>query len=875
MQPTPRTFTSKVSWRAFVLFVCCALVPLSALALLSLREVSTELRVQTERRLRRASKAVGLELNKRLLGLEAFIGVPEAQTPRLGDEDLPRPFLGVVRVTPDGNAIPVSGRPTTAPPLTPEQLRHLADGHAVLSIVPGDEIPARFFLSRTLARGASGADVLHGEINPDYLWSMEGESSVDYATRIVVIDKSGQVLLSSFEHPAAAAITHRSTAGPSGQFTWNDGTEDYFASYWSLFLQRRYLAPNWVVVLAQPTSDILAPIAVFKRIFVLVALLSLLVVLLLSVGQIRRILQPLDRLLAATRRLALGHLDTRVQVTSGDEFEDLADSFNQMAGQLGRQFDALAMRYELTLTLSRSGGTADILQPGIEILARHLGPAVFEVWMRDGAGATLACLARAGSMPGAPPPVDPAAPAPAEIARVATEGQPCANHSLSAAPAAFVSCHPLRDGGRTLGVLAAFTAHPLDSLALASLASAAEEIAQSFARQRMAAALARSEEQIRQLQKMEAIGRLAGGVAHDFNNLLTVIIGYTQMMLDELPPGDSRLSDLQAVRQTADRAAQLTQQLLAFSRKQVLAPALLDLGAVISGLTAMLRRLVGASIELVFVPAPQPCLVLLDRGQLEQVIMNLVVNARDAMPDGGRITIEATLVAPEAPPPGSPPAAPSALQALLRVSDTGVGMDEGTMARIFEPFFTTKAPGKGTGLGLATVFGIVAQSEGTIHVDSAPGRGTTFSLRFPLAEGSVESRDTRAAIPVRGDETILVVDDEQAVLTLLRRGLSALGYTVLCANRPSDALRLAEQHPGPIHLLLTDMVMPEMNGAMLTERIAALRPGIAALQMSGYTEHRHDASPARGSQPAFLQKPFMPEAVAKAVRAVLDAAMLP
>ena len=391
----------------------------------------------------------------------------------------------------------------------------------------------------------------------------------------------------------------------------------------------------------------------------------------------------------------------------------------------------------------------------------------------------------------------------------------------------------------------------------------------------MAAALARSEEQIRQLQKMEAIGRLAGGVAHDFNNLLTVIIGYTQMMLDELPPGDSRLSDLQAIRQTADRAAQLTQQLLAFSRKQVLAPALLDLGAVVSGLTAMLRRLVGASIEVVFVPAPQPCLVLLDRGQLEQVIMNLVVNARDAMPDGGRITIEAALVAPEAPPPGSAPAGPDAQQVLLRVSDTGVGMDEATMARIFEPFFTTKAPGKGTGLGLATVFGIVAQSGGTIHVDSAPGRGTTFSLRFPVTEGRVETSEPGSAGLARGDETILVVDDEQEVLTLLGRFLTAQGYTVLCANRPSEALRLAEQHPGPIHLLLTDMVMPEMNGAVLTERVVALRPSTVALQMSGYTEHRPAALPIHGNGPTFLQKPFTPEAVVRAVRTALDSATKP
>ena len=863
MRRRPRTFTSKVSWRTFVLFVCCALVPLSSLALLSLSEVSTELRTQTERRLRRASKAVGLELNKRLLALESVIGVPESQTPALGDEGLPRPFRGVVRVTAAGGLVPLSGQPITPPPLTREQLDHLSNGQAVLSIVANEGGPARFYLSRALVPHRAGADLLHGEINPGYLWSMEGEAALDYATRVVVLDEAGRVLLTSLDPAAAARVARRARGGPSGQFTWRDGDEEQFASYWSLFLRRRYLTPSWVVALTSPTRDTFAPIAVFKRTFLLVALLSFLFVLLLSFGQIRRILHPLDRLHAATRRLALGRLDTRVQIASGDEFEDLANSFNQMAGQLGRQFDTLAMRYELTLALGR-GGAAASLQPCMEILARHLGLLAIGVWTRD--GDTLTRTALAGAAPESLPATERLAAGSGEIGRIAAEGRPCANLALGADPAQRLSGHPLRDGERTVGVLAALAARPLDSMALASLASAAEEIGQSLARQRVADALARSEEQVRQLQKMEAIGRLAGGVAHDFNNLLTVITGYSQMLLDELPPGDPRLSDLQAIRQTADRAAQLTGQLLAFSRKQVLAPARIDLSAVVAGLASMLRRLVGANIELVFRPAPQPCLVVIDRGQLEQVLMNLVVNARDAMPDGGRITIETALLAPE------DPALPAPRQVLLRVSDTGVGMDETTKARIFEPFFTTKAPGKGTGLGLATVFGIVAQSGGTIQVDSAPGRGTAFSIRFLLDEGPAEVAASAVASNLRGDETLLVVDDEPGVLALLRRGLSAQGYTVLCADRPAAALRLAEQHPGPIHLLLTDMVMPEMNGATLTERIVALRPGIAALQMSGYTEHRRPAPPGPGPAPAFLQKPFAPDVLARAVRAALDAA---
>ena len=863
MRRHPRTFTSKVSWRAFVLFVCCALVPLSSLALLSLSEVSTELRIQTERRLRRASKAVGLELNKRLLALESVIGVPESQTPARGDEGLPRPFRGVVRVTAAGDIVPFSGQPITPPSLTRAQLDHLKSGQTVLSVVPSGGTPLRFYLSRAVTPQLGATDILHGEINLAHLWSMEGEAALDYATRLVVLDEAGQVLLTSLDPAAAALVARQAKGGPSGQFTWRDGHEEQFASYWSLFLRRRYLTPNWVVALTSPTRDTFAPIAAFKRTFLLVALLSFLFVLLLSFGQIRRILHPLDRLHAATRRLALGRLDTRVEVASGDEFEDLANSFNQMAGQLGRQFDTLAMRYELTLALGR-GGAAASLQPCMEILARHLDLLAIGVWTRD--GDTLAPTARAGTAPESLPATERLAVGSGEIGCIAAEGRSCSNLVIAPDSPHRLSGHPLRDGERTVGVLAAVAARPLDSMALASLASAAEEIGQSLARQRVADALAHSEEQVRQLQKMEAIGRLAGGVAHDFNNLLTVITGYSQMLLDELPPGDSRRPDLQAIRQTADRAAQLTGQLLAFSRKQVRAPARLDLSTVVAGLASMLRRLVGANIELVFRPAPQPCLVVIDRGQLEQVLMNLVVNARDAMPDGGRITIETALLAPEDPAPPAP------RQVLLRVSDTGVGMDETTKARIFEPFFTTKGPGKGTGLGLATVFGIVAQSGGTIQVDSAPGRGTAFSIRLILDEGPAEVAESAVASNLRGDATLLVVDHEPGVLALLRRSHTAQGYTDLCADPPPEALRLAERHPGPLHLLLTDMVMPEMNGATLTERIVALRPGIAVLQMSGYTEHRPPVSAGSGAGPAFLQKPFAPDVLARAVQSALAAA---
>ena len=429
---------------------------------------------------------------------------------------------------------------------------------------------------------------------------------------------------------------------------------------------------------------------------------------------------------------------------------------------------------------------------------------------------------------------------------------------------AFVG-HPLLVEGRLVGVAAAFARAPLDGLALDGFASAAGEIAQCIERKRVEQALHESEEQVRQLQKIEAIGRLAGGLAHDFNNLLTVITGHSQLMLRQLSLVDPLRGGLDVIEKTATRAGRLTMQLLAFSRKQILAPAVLDLNDAVPGMAEMLQRLIGEDITLTFNPAPALGRVTVDPGQLEQVVINLVVNARDAMPNGGRIAVETANVELSADSarwhvgvnPGS--------YVMLAVSDTGSGMDTETRAHIFEPFFTTKAFGKGTGLGLATVYGIVRQSGGNIRVESAPGAGSTFTIYLPRVEGGLEQAvETVTALPARGSETILVVEDQNEVRALVQRILEEFGYVVLSAGEIADALRIVERHEGPIHLLLTDMVMPEMNGAHLAERLVALRQEMAVLFMSGYTDY------AIVNHGRFIQKPFTPDALARKVRAVLD-----
>jgi PAS domain S-box-containing protein len=380
------------------------------------------------------------------------------------------------------------------------------------------------------------------------------------------------------------------------------------------------------------------------------------------------------------------------------------------------------------------------------------------------------------------------------------------------------------------------------------------------------------EAQLRQSQKMDAIGRLAGGIAHDFNNLLTVITGRAQLIASRLRPEEPIHRDATLVRTTADRAATLTQQLLAFSRKQMLQPQVLNLNVVVTGMEPMLRRLIGEDIELAVTPREGPGRVKADRGQIEQVIVNLVVNSRDAMPEGGRLTIETDDVElndAEA----SRQSVPAGPYVALAVSDTGAGMDEETRSRVFEPFFTTKGPGKGTGLGLATVYGIVKQSGGDIQLASEPGTGTTFTIYLPrVPEAATEEDETISTVGAmpRGDETVLLVEDEPEVRDLAREILEGSGYTVLRACDAQDALLMAERHPGPIQLLLTDVIMPKQSGRALVERLRPLRPEMQVLYMSGYTNEAIVRHGVLDPDTLFIQKPFTPLGLGQKVRAALD-----
>ncbi len=386
------------------------------------------------------------------------------------------------------------------------------------------------------------------------------------------------------------------------------------------------------------------------------------------------------------------------------------------------------------------------------------------------------------------------------------------------------------------------------------------------------------EQQLRQAQKMEAIGRLAGGIAHDFNNLLMVISGYSEFLLERLGPDLSLRGPAQEISNAAQRATSLTRQLLAFSRKQMLAPKVLDLNEVVTENLKMLTRMIGEDIDLVMVPTPTIGAVRADPGQIDQVIMNLAVNARDAMPEGGKLTIETANVSLDENSARIHAPLEAGDYVMLAISDTGLGMDSETQSRIFEPFFTTKGA-KGTGLGLSTVYGIVKQSGGYIFVDSQPQRGTTFRTYFPRVDGKEEAAAAQESLglprPDRGQETILLVEDETNLRRLARQYLETQGYKILEAEDGAAALQIVEGHKGAIDLLLTDVVMPGMNGRELAVAITADRPEIRVLYMSGYTENAIGHNGTLDAGINLLQKPFSLPALKDKVREVLDSEPIP
>jgi signal transduction histidine kinase/ActR/RegA family two-component response regulator len=628
------------------------------------------------------------------------------------------------------------------------------------------------------------------------------------------------------------------------------------------------------------------------------------VLLLTLVGLIHVILlfglRPVQALAESAARLGRGDLTARMPETKLAEMAPTVRAFNSMAASLEQALHEARTRQGRLESLVEISGDLSRLQELDSLLGR-IAEACGRLVDSDGVSFRLVdgdALIIAGTFGHADYPTAPHVKIGAGLAGgVAASGQPLLLRDPARDPRAlpdhaaemrrfgtrgFMGV-PARIGDRVVGVLSfqtrraeGFSAEDLAiATALASHAAIAVENRRLLLESRRAYdELAETQGQLEQAQKMDAIGRLAGGVAHDFNNLLTVILGRTDLLLGPLAPEHPMRRGIELIQRTAGRAAELTRQLLAFSRKQVLEPVVLDLNAVTADMKDMLGRLIGEDIALLTTPTPGLGRVTADRGQIEQVIMNLAVNARDAMPQGGRLILETANVDLDDDYLRRHVGARPGPHVMLAVSDTGTGIPREIQSQIFEPFFTTKEPGKGTGLGLATVYGIVKQSGGYIEVDSEPGRGTTFRIYLPRcdAEPVAAERGSRPEVGAGGTETILLVEDEEGVRELARDILRASGYTVLEARNGAEALLLCERHQGPLDLLLTDVVMPRMSGRELAERLTPLRPDLSVLYMSGYTDDAVIRHGVLGAGTAFLQKPFTPVTLVQRVRETLDAA---
>jgi len=730
--------------------------------------------------------------------------------------------------------------------------------------------------------------------------------------RVFVLDADGRVLL----HPERAVVQERrdySWIGiPTGGRPASPATVRYQAGGETLVAGYAPIPNvNWTVVVARPEQVILAPARRSWHLALVGLGTSTGLALLMALVLARMLTRPVHALATAAQALAAGDATVSLAATAApaSELQTLIEAFtamrqavmlregalHQSEAEAERRQQEAEILADLARTLNTSldmdtvllrvaDGAKTLCQADTASLALrdpHAGAIILRYWDGRRALASEELVIEVGKGVGG---------------QVLLSGLPFRTANYAADPrlthdyqaimrqrqSMAVMAVPIAIGDQVEGLLyvANRTARPFTDrdetilLQLADHAAVAIENARLFQEtQRAYQELAQTQQHLIQAQKMEAVGRLAGGVAHDFNNLLTVIIGRVQLLLARLLPAEPARREVEQIQVAADRAATLTRQLLAFSRKQVLQPSVLNLNTLVADMHTMLQRLLSEAIVVTTVLDPALGRVKADRGQLDQVLLNLVINARDAMPQGGHLALETANVYLDDAAVRDRPDIRSGPYVRLEICDTGVGMDAATQAHLFEPFFTTKGPEQGTGLGLATVHGIVTQSGGHLTVDSVLGQGTTFSIYLPRVEEAVDTSAPEAAQegPQQGVETIVLVEDHAAIRDITQTILQQHGYTVLAAADGREALQHSAQHEGPIHLLLTDVVMPGMSGRELADRLVRLRPEVRVLYMSGYPDDALSHHGVLEPGTALLLKPFAPHGLLQKVREVLRA----
>jgi len=1019
-------FKSRLGKRLFWTFVGCSFLPLIILAALSYAHVREQLHHQTAARLKQTTKGVGLSIYERLELVEAEIHlIAQTMTESLPESGLPvnlagpgsgmPRFDGLSLTTASGRRVDLQGHIEQPPSISASEKAHLRNGKPLVQVIPRDGRPARI-LMRIGTPGDTG--ILTAEVNAAFLWGIGQQYNLPPLTELTIMAPSGRALISSLPDAAplfAKAVSpQRDTA--THQFVWQTADGVYLASYWDLFLKSRFGADTWTIVLSQTREDALEPLRSFKVNFPLVLLVGFWIVLLVSIRFIRKSLDPLEKLRGATQRIQDGDFSQSVAIRSGDEFEDLAVSFNVMTAKLARTFGELSVMAQMGHVVTSRHGVVDLAMTELDIMQSQLhfdwGLLMLEEHILDGAP-----FAAGYGFP------QDMAPGSQTVVRIDREAEWLdwmtaalqhhdlifSNHidelesvlpppgmaflkrmqcrSLICAPIVFESTRmgilavgnhgrsDLTDSDQHLLIgIAAQTAVAVNSLmtfrkleesearfreafehaatgialadpdgrirvsnrylqhmlgcseaelahrtieditwpedrtngeeVLAPLIAGRQRFVQVEKRlchntgeavwTRMNGSLMRDqagrplqfifhirdlaaekaaeadkqrlERQLRQAQKMEAIGTLAGGIAHDFNNILSAVGGYTELSLMQLPPDAEVRDHLEKVKGAADRATDLVQQILAFSRQSENEKIVLQIGSIVKEALQLLRASLPSTIEIRKAIETETGSIMADPTQIHQIVMNLCTNAMHAMQTGGGILdvrLKQVSLSMEAARARNLVVPGDYVQ--LTVADTGGGMDPRTRDRIFDPYFTTKAKGKGTGLGLAVVHGIVESYRGAIAVASEPGKGTRFDVIFPVTDRDNRPVDTAAEEDFSGRERVLFVDDEPMLVDLGRTILTKQGYRVTGMTDPREALAVFRKAPDRFDIVITDLTMPGLPGDRLAEAIAAVRPDVPILLCSGYVQH--------GNHPCLagtIHKPLHLQALSRAVREALD-----
>jgi PAS domain S-box-containing protein len=1010
--------------RIFLLFLVCLIIPMALVFLYSYHHVGKQLDGQNFRRLHQQVRATSLSIFERLLFLRSELNLLSSRLPLkiMTPDDYSRDVEYFAMGSPlerfsaiffqvdtgdDISTIPVYGEIRSRPQLSRIEIDAILQGKTVIMKHDQPGTYPSFFMVVSAIADMPGKGFLFGEISTEYLWGIGSMHALPPMTDLLVLDTDHHLLIASTDIPSDSLTGE----GPiefkdcsSNMIYWNNGGNDSVAVCRNLFLENQFSVTGWTVVLSQSQKDIRTSLDDFKILFPLFSLLSFLVLLLISTIAIRRSLDPMQELKAATRSFASGKFDTKATISSGDEFEELADDFNCMGTQLRNQFEKLMLSAEVGRYMATTTDARTLAHKVLESICRHLGfDAGFIGWCTPESDLFKETISH-GLEPAQKEilirqwqfPVHPIL-----AARASREDFVSKISSALAIGSDSAICLPLQFADQLSGVLMVFNNHsePENENSEEILAAIVNELSVSLSNINSLARALESEKKFRSIfensaagialldiggrfiqanasmcrmfgyskeelyekistdllssqskpivsriyqelqkggrdsgyleesyihkdgrivwgmashsmlrdqsgkiiyyinfiqdiselkhvrkeketlakqlmhaQKMESVGRLAGGVAHDFNNMLSIINGYAEMSIDMLDPSNPVHGNLMEIYSAGMRSAAIVRQLLTFARKQTVSPLHVDLNSTISNLIKMLQRLISENIELLWHPGKNLWSIKIDPSQVDQLMANLVVNARDAITDVGKLIIETKNTVIDDHYCESHAENTPGQYVMLAVSDDGCGMDKEIRDNLFEPFFTTKGAGKGTGLGLSMVYGIVKQNGGFIEVYSEPGKGTTFKIYLPRCEAdsnfSADEKSQKRTL--KGTETILIAEDEPAILKLAQNMLVSLGYKVLTAVKPSDALRVDEEYGGEIHLLLTDVIMPEMNGRALASRLSTSHPALKILYMSGYTADVIAHHGVLDKDVLFIQKPFCIQDLAQKVRQALE-----